>query len=240
MQERLLTLGVMGLGLAHELQSPLTATALGLELLALRLRGDDPPGAAEVADEVERTLERVRRMAALVQRMRAFAKAGGGADEAVDLNRAADEALALTRPALSELSAARLVRGAQDAVPLVRGDRLLLEQAIGCLIINAADALGAAEGAERTVTVAVRRLADGAALEVLDDGPGFPDAEAARAPGVSSKGEAGMGVGLALVELVARDAGAILEIGNRPDGGARAALRFHVDSGKAEDAEGTP
>lgn len=232
----MLTLGVMGLGLAHELQSPLTATALGLELLALRLRGDDPPDASEVAGEVERALDRVRRMGALVQRMRAFAKAGGGAGEVVDLNVVADEALALTRPALSELSAARLVRGGRDAVPPVRGDRLLLEQAVGCLIINAADALGTTTAsADRTVTVTVRQLPDGAALEVLDDGPGFPDAEAARQPGVSSKGEAGMGVGLALVEMVARDAGAILEIGNRRGGGARAALRFCTIEG-AEDA----
>lgn len=226
MQDRLLTLGLMGLGLAHELQNPLTATGLGLELLALRLRGESPPSPTEAAAEVDRALARVRRMGELVQRMRAFAKAGHGADEAVDLGAVADAAVALARPALSELGTTRLVRGPSEAVAPVRGDRLLLEQAVVCLISNAADALGERGDAAGMVTVAVHAGASGPVLEVLDDGPGFPAKLAVQEAGVSTKGGRGMGVGLALAELVARDAGATLETGNRPEGGGRAALRF--------------
>lgn len=220
--ERMLTMGLVGLGVAHELGSPLTTTGLALELLAERLRGPAPPPPAEVAAELDRVLASVRRMGDLVRHLRALALGRGGQTEPVALDDVADAALELARPTLAELSEVRVARGARRPGAVVEGDRLLLEQALLCLLLNARDALGG----RGTVTVAVHEDDTGPVLEVRDDGPGFAQVESAQAAGYSTKGAGGMGVGLALAGLIARESNATLTAENHSDGGACVRLRF--------------
>lgn len=217
----LLTLGLVGLGLAHELNSPLTAAALGLELLADRLRSDAPPSAADAADTVDRVLAGVRRMGALVDRFRRFARGQGGQPTDVALDDVADAVHAMVRPALAEISTVELLRTARVPAAVVHVDRLLLEQALAIVTLNAADAVRARGG---RITVAVVADDDHAALVVEDDGAGFTAPDEAVRLGVSSKGDGGMGVGLPLARRVIEDAGGELQIGNRAEGGARVAL----------------
>lgn len=222
--DSLLTLGLIGLGLAHELNSPLTATALGLELLAFRLRSDSPPSPSETADEIDRALGRVQRMGQLVDRFRRFARGEGGAPEKLSLDEVADAVIGIARPALAELSTVTLSRTARAPEALVYADRLLLEQAVAIAVLNASDALETFRGAGR-IEVAVHSSADGPVLEVLDDGPGFPEALDATAIGVSTKGEGGMGIGLALAGRIVASAGGRLIAGNRV-GADGAVVRF--------------
>jgi C4-dicarboxylate-specific signal transduction histidine kinase len=219
--ERLLTMGLAGLGIAHELNTPLSTTGLALELLAERLRGPSPPAPAEVAAELDRVLVTVRRMGELVRRLRALARGRGGEPEQVALDEVVDAAVQLARPTLAELSEIRVKRGDRQPDAVVRADRLLLEQALLCILLNALDAL---QG-RGTVTVSVRCGPTAPAVEVRDDGPGFAEAGEASAAGYTTKG-AGMGVGLALADLIAREAGATLTADNHPDGGARVTIEF--------------
>lgn len=219
--EKRTALGVIGLGLAHELSSPLTTSTLALELLAERLRGERPPAADEIADEIERVLARLRRMAAVIDHLRALAAGEAtGRRAPVALDDVIDRAVELLEPALRQLGRVRLARGGRDPGAVARIDALLVEQALANLILNAAEAMGHGMG---TVAVAARRNGDRVRLEVTDEGPGFADPEAAKAAGYSTK-RAGMGIGLALAETIARDAGGELEVGNQPEGGGRVAL----------------
>lgn len=222
--DTLLTLGLIGLGLAHELSSPLTATALGLELLTFRLRSDDPPSPAEAADEIDRALGRVQRMGQLVDRFRRFARGEDGMPERIALDQIADAVIGIARPALAELSTVTLSRARRASEAYVVADRLLLEQAVAIVVLNASDALESFRGAGH-IEVSVLLTPDGPVLEVVDDGPGFPDALDPTAVGVSTKGEAGMGVGLALAGRIVASAGGRLLTANRGDG-AGAVVRF--------------
>ena len=74
---------------------------------------------------------------------------------------------------------------------------------------------------------------DGAHIAVLDRGPGLSGEEAERVfdrfyRGSASRGGSvpGTGLGLTIVETLARRWGAQATLRNRPDGGARAELRF--------------
>lgn len=216
--DELLTLGLVGLGLAHELNSPLTATALGLELLADRLRSEAPPSPADTADTLDRVLASVRRMAALVDRFRRFARGQGGQPTDVALDDVADTVHAMVRPALAEISTVELVRTARAPSAVVHVDRLLLEQALAIVTLNAADAVRSAGG---RITMAVVHDDGRGALVVEDDGAGFTAPGKALGLGVSSKGEGGMGVGLPLARRIVEDAGGELRIENRAQGGAR-------------------
>ncbi|MCB9547381.1 MAG: hypothetical protein H6706_16240 [Myxococcales bacterium] len=205
-------MGLAGLGLAHELNSPLTATALALELLIERIGAEAVPP-AELTAELGRILANVQRMTALVRHLRAFARGDRSAVGPVALDTVADAALRLARPAAEVLGEATLERGDADPAAIVQADPLLLEQALLCVLVNAVEA-----GAS-----AVRVDVHAAGIEVLDDGPGFQGHTPAA--GHSTKAT-GLGIGLSLVRAITEDAGGRLEVGDRPTGGGSTRLIF--------------
>ena len=227
--ERLLTLGLVGLGLAHELATPLATTALGLELLAERLHSETPPDTAEIGRELDLHLARVRRMGDLVQRFRGFARGTGGAPERVSLDQVVRTVIDLVRPALSELSQVQVVGGASDPEAVVFADRLLLEQAVSCLVLNGADATSTVPRSCQVRLDVGHDEAD-AFVSVIDDGPGFAALGEAPTVGHSSK-PGGLGAGLALAIQITLSAGGTLDLANGPGRGAIVTLRLprHVD-----------
>ncbi len=222
--ERLLTLGLVGLGLAHELATPLSTTALGLELLRERLESDTPPSPADIIVELSTHLARVQRMGELVQRFRGFARGNGGRLEVLTLNEVVNTVIDLVRPAISELSHVQVKRGVEDGRAVVKADRLLLEQALSCLVLNGADATSS-ETQTGVVRLDVGVEADAAFVSVVDDGPGFTALGDAQIVGHSSKPD-GLGAGLALATQITLSVGGTLELTNGIDGGAVVTLRL--------------
>ncbi len=218
----MLRLGIVGLGLAHELNSPLTTLAMGLELLQEQLAKTPPPSIGQIVKLVTRQQKQVQRMALLVDHMRALATGRQSGTIQFALHELTQAVFELARPALRELDSARLIMHSVDQELVAVGDRILVEQALCCLVLNAADA----SGADGTVTLSAARFDQEIRIEVRDTGSGFEDVEAALKLGASTKGGQGMGVGLALVSTIAQDAGGRLQLSNStgPEGGAVACL----------------
>lgn len=223
--DKLLFLGLVGLGLAHELTSPLTTTALSVELLLDRLDSDAEFDTAALRTELSRVHDKLAHMGQLVRRFRALARHQKGRHTTIDLEEIVDEAIATTRHAVAELSSATLIRGPKIAEQTtVSADSVLLIQAISCLILNAADALND----QSKVGEITLQIEPGPVLTVRDNGPGFDVLETVLTPGVSTKGDAGMGVGLALAKLIAADSGATLCVQNANGAGAIVTLQFQA------------
>jgi two-component system, OmpR family, sensor kinase len=122
-------------------------------------------------------------------------------------------------------AAGRSIEVSASAELVVAGDRLRLEQALGNLVENA---LRHGEGTIRLDAVAEDGVVE---LRVSDDGEGFPPeflphaferfsrADVARATG-------GAGLGLAIVDAVARAHGGTASAANLPGGGAAITLRL--------------
>ncbi|MFW5973963.1 MAG: ATP-binding protein [Natrialbaceae archaeon] len=109
------------------------------------------------------------------------------------------------------------------SIPDAAGDRDLLLQAVLNLLINAAEALGG-DGGRVSVSTRYRSARPGGPapearleIEVLDEGPGVPEAlqEAVFNPFVTGK-PAGEGLGLALVSRIADLHGGGVEFTSRP------------------------
>ena len=99
---------------------------------------------------------------------------------------------------------------------MIRADAVLADQALFNLIENALSHAG-----KGNITLVARRITNGVALEVQDEGPGIPPGEEARifdrfARGGSAASN-GVGLGLAIVKGFAGLMNARVFARNRPD-----------------------
>ncbi len=206
---------------AHELRSPLTALKLQLELLR---RAPDEAERSEATAALAAGIERAHR---LVEQLLALARSepgAGGAVAEVDLAEVARQALADTLP-LAHTRRVQLALDAELPVPL-RGDATALRVLIRNLGDNAVLYTPPGGQVELRVTLEQR----GPTLTVDDSGPGIPPAERERVfdrfyRGAAG-GEAGSGIGLAIVRAVAERHGAQVQLTDAPLGGLRAQVHF--------------
>lgn len=209
---------------AHDLRQPLTRLKGRLELALLDLGPDDPRRAP-----LESALAEADTLLGTFNALLAIARTEAATQqdmEPVALATVIDDALELYRPLAEEK---RIALERQDEpVPPLRGNRHLLSQAIANLFDNAVKYTP--EGGRIEVSLAAR--AAEIVVAVADSGPGIPAEDRERATRRfvrldRSRSTPGNGLGLSLVEAVARlHGGRLVLADNAP--GLRAELRFPV------------
>jgi signal transduction histidine kinase len=209
--------------IAHDLKSPLARLRGRLEMA---LRADAPP--AERRGAIEQAIEEADGLIATFNALLSIAEAQSGRSPAemgeLDLAALVADAGDLYEP-LAEERGLKLETEGERGVA-IRGNRQLLFQALANLIDNALK-YAPAGGAVR---VSARQATEGPELCVADRGPGIPERDRARVvePFVrrdQSRGTPGSGLGLSLVDAIARLHGAVLKLeDNEP--GLKARLVF--------------
>ncbi|SFS02002.1 sensor histidine kinase [Sphingomonas jatrophae] len=202
-------------GLAHDLRSPIGRLRTRVERA---LASDDPatrdqllPGVLAEADALTRILTNVLD----IGRMEAGARPMDPLDPAALVADVAE----VYAPTLEDAGLALAIE-VDDALPPVAGQRQLLAQALSNLVDNALTY--AAEG--RRLCLFAHKREGGVALGVADAGPGIPPAlhgEARRRFGrldAARSAPGGAGLGLALVDAVARHHGGRLELSDAQPG----------------------
>lgn len=221
--EKLGAIGRMSAGLAHELNNPLASVVGNAELLAaeLRERGELPaPLARELVDALLREATRARQ---LVRSLLQFSRQADAGITSVALA----DALAVVVDLRAFAFQRRGMRLVIEPVPevWVRGEQQRL-QAVFMNIIN--NALQAMAPAGRGV-LRIRTLLEGDTIEVQfdDDGPGIARPDRVFEPFYTTKdpGE-GTGLGLSLAARFVESFGGQIRATNRPEGGARLAVRL--------------
>jgi two-component system sensor histidine kinase FlrB len=191
-QQRLLTLGELAAGLAHQIRTPL-ATAL-LYASQMTLPGRSPEDLGRCA---EKTVGSLKQLDKLVNDMLAFTH-GGAAREVVSVSALLEQVAQWLRPALRR--GIRLTIRTQAPDLMVRANAPSLVSAVLNLATNALQAATA----DIDLELLARRSADGRAqIVVSDNGPGVPAHIRARIfePFFTTRAR-GNGIGLAIVKSV--------------------------------------
>jgi two-component system sensor histidine kinase FlrB len=190
-QQRLLTMGELAAGLAHQIRTPLAAALLYASQMML-------PGRTPDAMErcAERTVGSLKQLDKLVNDMLAFAH-GGAAREAVSVSALLEQVAQWLRPALRR--GIRLTIRTQAPDLMVRANAPSLVSAVLNLATNA---LQAAPG-DLDVELLARRAGSRAQIVVSDNGPGVPAhiRERIFEPFFTTRAR-GNGIGLAIVRSV--------------------------------------
>src|ERR1700734_2202826 len=191
-QQRLLTLGELAAGLAHQIRTPLAAALLYASQMSLPGRNSE-----DLARCAERTVGSLKQLDKLVNDMLAFAH-GGAARELVSVSAVLEQVAQWLRPALRE--GVRLTIRTQAPDLMVRANAPSLVSAVLNLATNALQAASA----DLDLELLARRGADGRAqIVVSDNGPGVPPQIRKRIfePFFTTRAR-GNGIGLSIVKSV--------------------------------------
>jgi signal transduction histidine kinase len=197
--------------IAHDLRTPLTELRSRLEELSLTR-----PAPPEAFAEVEAAVADVDRVISIFNALLRLAEIDTGMRRSgfvdVDLGQLCAHAVEFYVPA-AEVKDITLTYKAEAGALHAAGDQLLLAQAVNNLIDNALKYTP--PGGIVTVST-TRPDEDAAAMVVTDTGPGMTGAQQSRATerffrGDASRGTPGVGLGLSLVQAVARLHGGSLE-----------------------------
>lgn len=214
--EKLAALGQMITGVAHELSNPLTSILGYAQRLLVR---KDLSGRSTEARQI---YEEAERASAILRQLLLTARDTQPERKRVALNQVVQRAMELQRFG----SAAEKIRIELDldpALPFVLGDAGQLQQVLMNLIGNARQAI-AQESRPGTIRLRTTRTGEyRVQLQVIDDGPGIPQAILARIfdPFFTTKpAGVGTGLGLSIVLSVVREHGGQVHVANSSGGGA--------------------
>ncbi len=222
--ERMVSLGTMAAGIAHEINNPLAALIGNLDVLMEDMRR--PPGEPfplpgfvdEVLRDVREAAEQVR---LIVKDLKVFSRSDDDSRGPVDVQRLLESALRL---AWNEVRhRARLVKEWQVVPPVIANEARLGEVFVN-LIVNAAQAIP--EGhADRNEIRLVTRLDEvgRVAIEVRDTGVGIPAQIRARIfdPFFTTKPVGvGTGLGLAICHRIITELGGDITVASVPGEGS--------------------
>jgi signal transduction histidine kinase len=197
--------------IAHDLRTPLAELRSRLEELALTR-----PPATETFAEIDAAVADVDRVMRIFNALLRLAEIDSGERRSgfvrVDAAAVAAEVVEFYEPAAEQKGVQVSFETVGDAA--VAGDPVLLAQAVSNLIDNSLKSVS-----ERgAISVRVGRRADGAVeIAVADDGPGIADADKPKVTerffrGDASRGSPGVGLGLSIVDAVAKLHGGVLQL----------------------------
>jgi signal transduction histidine kinase len=212
--------------LTHDLQAPLSAIAGMAEALLAEPEGTDEAGRRGAFEAIRKAAtECGELLATFLAVATPNSETRGSRRSLVDLNSVVKDAV-LHHRRLAVEKEMRLDTKLLDGLPLISGDRAHLHRAVANLLWNAIKFVPA--GGHVQVVTGIEGGA--VTVTVIDDGPGIPEGVRKRLfePYVAEGDDAGAGLGLFIVRLVAEAHGGSVTVQSQRNKGSRVRMRFPI------------
>jgi two-component system sensor histidine kinase PilS (NtrC family) len=232
LKERMVALGEMAAGMAHELRNPLAAISGAVQYLKRDLR---PEG--ETLELMDIILRESSRLDQTIRDFLTFARPGTFAPQPVDLVRLIEDNIKLLRKSREFKDGHRIETRYPSACVPCTADPNRLKQVFWNLATNA---LKAMPGGGRLEIALVPRGADGqVALIFSDEGRGMDAEERERYfQPFSGSFPQGTGLGAAIVYRLVEEHGGRIELGSSPGRGTRVTILLpRLGAGEAAPSE---
>jgi signal transduction histidine kinase len=211
--EKLVSLGQLAAGAAHEINNPLAAILGFSDLLA-----DDPTVPDKARATAAKIRDQARRTKTLVGNLLSFARQVPAERTLLDINTVVNNAVQLRALDLRS-GTSRIELKLESVLPGVRGDGNQLMQVFFNIISNALEAMEAATGGVLTI----KTIRDRGNVVILfsDSGPGLKDPHRVFDPFYTTKPVGkGTGLGLSICFGIVQEHGGKILCYNRQEGGA--------------------
>ncbi len=207
--------------LAHEIKNPLTPIQLSAERLRYKYLAHMSGKDVETFDRLTRTIvQQVEAMKSMVNAFSDYARSPAMSLRATSLSALVEDVCELYK---TGDDARDISLHLTEQLPMVQVDADRMRQIIHNLLKNAQEA-----SIDANIVVSTFLDEDGlVALEVRDNGPGFPEQLMPRIfePYVTSKNR-GSGLGLAIVKRIVEEHGGSVQARNLAEGGAQIEIRL--------------
>lgn len=254
--EKMITIGGLAAGMAHEINNPLASILQGLQVIEDRVAPGFPPN-LEAATECGISLENLNayferrritrflsaikesaeRAAVIVENMLSFSRKSGANFWPHDLGELWDKSLELAKNEYDlkkryDFREITIVREYAPDLPKVPCDAVKIQQVFLNLLKNSAQAM--AHGRDKTrrprIVLRTKKEADMARVELQDNGPGMPENILRRVfePFFTTKEDGeGTGLGLSVSSfIITHDHGGSMEARSVPFEGATFIIRL--------------
>jgi len=225
-RERMIALGQIAGGVAHEVNNPLTTVSGWLQIMLGETAADDKRrGALELVGG------EVGRIANIIHHLLSFGRRVPAEEGRVSLNGVLSDVLELVEYQIRSDNI-QIVLSLSEDLPPVTGDANQLKQVFLNIIVNARQAMR--DGGVLTVTTRVTEDGSGE-VTIGDTGCGMSPEMTERIfePFYTTKTEeGGSGIGLFLCRNIARDHGGALAVSSRPGEGSTFILTLPAAAGE--------
>jgi two-component system NtrC family sensor kinase len=221
--EKLVALGELVAGVAHEVNNPLT----GISAFAQLLQEDHlTPDQLEAAQMIKREADRA---VSVIRDLLTFARKTGPRSVPIDMNELIEQTMRLRTYGL-RTAGIELRQELSPSLPHVRGDDRQLQQVLLNLVVNAEHSV--ANSPKRIITLRTSAAAGRVIVEVSDTGQGMSVEVQKRIfePFFTTKPEgAGTGLGLSVSFGIVQTHGGMLTVHSAPGAGATFRLTLQID-----------
>ncbi len=217
---RLLSLGTISAGIAHEIRNPLTGIRTTIQYILKHLeRGDSN------RESLTASIKELDRIEAVISDFLAYSRPPSPRRRLSDVNRVLSDALALSREYL-DAAGVSLVTDLDEGLPLVAIDSNMMREVFLNIVMNAGNAMRRGGGTLKVSSWlsprSKRPTPTGVRIAFSDTGPGIPEGRSAEIfePFISGSSK-GLGLGLSISQRICKEHGGLISATNNSDGGAR-------------------
>lgn len=228
-QEKMVAIGTMAAGVAHEIGNPLTCLSSVVQLLKRGHHNEADREKLAVLDE------QIERIVKIVRELLEFARPDTASRSLVDLDEITERTVRMVR--YSHRSRDAVIESLRnDDLPNVYTVPEQFQQVLVNLLLNALDATKEVRG-DPPITIE-RTVEDGwVAVRIIDKGVGMTDEQIRQAfePFYTTKSPGkGTGLGLAVSYRIVETLGGRIEIESSPEAGTIATVSFPAFDGTVE------